>query len=41
MSTDVAQTDAIQPADGGTEQVSFQLPKKNHRKCTNDWRAVC
>lgn len=31
MSTDVAQADAVQPANGDTEQVSFQLSNKKKK----------
>lgn len=42
MSTDVAQADAVQPANGDTEQVSFQLSEEKSSKVhTNDWRAIC
>lgn len=41
MSTDVAQADVVQPANGDTEQVSFQLcttKKTINESVTNDWR---
>lgn len=32
MSTDVAQADVVQPANGDTEQVSFQLQRRESSK---------